>query len=156
MLDAAFPRGALNYWKAQLLGDLSDDAIATIVEAFHACPSPMSHIIIEHLHGAATRVGLSDTACTLRTPGFNVVIASQWRTPDETELGVAWARHAFAAITPYLSRARYVNYLEADAPHPAEVAYGVNLPRLRRIKARWDPDNFFRRNVNILPERSGM
>ena len=27
MLDAAFPKGALNYWKAQFLTDLSDDAI---------------------------------------------------------------------------------------------------------------------------------
>ena len=25
MLDAAFPKGALNYWKAQFLTDLSDD-----------------------------------------------------------------------------------------------------------------------------------
>ena len=27
MLDPAFPKGALNYWKSQFLTDLSDDAI---------------------------------------------------------------------------------------------------------------------------------
>ena len=55
MLDPAFPKGALNYWKAQFLIDLSDEAIRTLVRSFEACPSPMSHIVIEHLHGAATR-----------------------------------------------------------------------------------------------------
>jgi hypothetical protein len=91
------------------------------------------------------------TACTLRTSGFNVVIISQWTSADETERGVAWARDTFSALTPYLAPARYLNYLEADAVDPAAVAYGPNLGRLRELKAKWDPDNFFRHNVNILP-----
>jgi FAD/FMN-containing dehydrogenase len=151
MLDPAFPKGAFNYWKAQFLADLSDEAIRTIVTSFEACPSPMSHIIIEHLHGAASRVPVADTACTLRTTGFNVVIISQWASADETERGIAWARNTFAALTPYLAPMRYVNYLENDAVDPAAVAYGPNLHRLRALKTKWDPDNFFRQNVNILP-----
>jgi hypothetical protein len=151
MLDPAFPKGALNYWKAQLLTDLSDEAIRTLVRSFEACPSPMSHIIIEHLHGAASRVPVESTACTLRTTGFNVVIISQWTSADDTERGVAWARDTFSALTPYLAPTRYVNYLENDAVDPAALAYGPNLRRLRELKTKWDPDNFFRQNVNILP-----
>ena len=151
MLDPAFPKGAFNYWKAQLLTDLSDEAIRTLVESFGACTSPMSHIIIEHLHGAASRVPVASTACTLRTTGFNVVIISQWTSADETERGVAWARDTFAALTPYLAPTRYLNYLENDAVDPAAIAYGPNLTRLRELKTTWDPDNFFRQNVNILP-----
>jgi FAD/FMN-containing dehydrogenase len=151
MLDPAFPKGALNYWKAQFLTDLGDEAIRTIVEAYEACPSPMSHIIIEHLHGAASRVPVASTACTLRTSGFNVVIIAQWTSADETERCVAWARETFAALTPFLAPTRYLNYLEADAVDPVAVAYGTNLERLRAIKAKWDPRNVFRRNVNIPP-----
>jgi hypothetical protein len=44
-----------------------------------------------------------------------------------------------------------VNYLEGDAADAAAVAYGPNLPRLRDLKSKWDPDNFFHHNVNILP-----
>ena len=33
LLDAALPKGALNYWKAHFLTDLSDDVIATLVRA---------------------------------------------------------------------------------------------------------------------------
>jgi FAD/FMN-containing dehydrogenase len=151
MLDPAFPKGARNYWKAQLLSDLSDDAIHSIVRSFEACPSPMSHIIIEHLHGAASRVPMASTACTLRTIGFNVVIISQWSNADDTERGVAWARETFSALTPYLAPMRYVNYLEADTKDAAAVAYGSNLTRLRDLKTKWDPENFFHQNVNVRP-----
>jgi hypothetical protein len=42
LLDAAFPKGALNYWKAQFLTDLSDDAIRVLVDRFSACPDRRS------------------------------------------------------------------------------------------------------------------
>jgi FAD/FMN-containing dehydrogenase len=151
MIDPAFPKGALNYWKAQFLTDLSDDAIRTLIAAFEECPSPMSHIIIEHFHGAASRVPLTATACTMRVTGFNLVIASQWMDPRETERGITWARETFASLTPYLASTRYVNYLEDDAIDAAAVAYGSNLPRLRAIKRKYDPGNFFRHNVNVVP-----
>ena len=152
MIDPAFPRGARNYWKAQLLTDLSDDAIHTLVRSFEACPSPMSHIIIEHLHGAASRVPVASTACALRTTGFNVVIISQWTDANETEQGIAWARETFSSLTPFLAETRYLNYLEGDATEAAAVAYGPNLHRLRDLKTKWDPDNFFHKNVNVLPQ----
>jgi FAD/FMN-containing dehydrogenase len=152
MLDPAFPKDARNYWKAQFLTDLSDEAIRTLIAGFQDCPSPMSHIIIEHFHGAASRVPVTSTACTLRVTGFNVVIASQWMESGETERGIKWARETFASLAPYLAPTRYVNYLEDDAPNSAAVAYGPNLARLRAIKTKYDPENFFRHNVNILPK----
>ena len=32
MIDPAFPKGARNYWKAQFLSDLSDNAIRALIE----------------------------------------------------------------------------------------------------------------------------
>jgi FAD/FMN-containing dehydrogenase len=151
LLDPEFPKGALNYWKAQFLTDLSDDSIRTLVMAFEACPSPMSKVIIEHFHGAASRVPVTSTACALRTTGFNVVVISQWASAADTVRGIAWARNTFAALAPFLAPTRYINYLEDDAVDPATVAYGANLPRLRQIKTKYDPKNFFRQNVNVLP-----
>jgi hypothetical protein len=111
----------------------------------------MSQIIIEHLHGAASRVPMDATACALRTSGFNVVIISQWSEANDTERGIRWARETFSSLSPFLSSTRYVNYLEADATDAAAVAYGSNLARLRDLKTKWDPDNVFHRNVNIPP-----
>src|SRR4030095_7730792 len=38
MLDAAYPKGALNYWKSNFLAELSDDAISVMIDAFGKCP----------------------------------------------------------------------------------------------------------------------
>jgi FAD/FMN-containing dehydrogenase len=62
MLDANYPRGALNYWKSNFLTELSDAAIGTMIECFACCPTIMGQLLIEHIHGAVSRVGVSDTA----------------------------------------------------------------------------------------------
>jgi len=152
LLDGAFPRGALNYWKAQFITDLSDACIATLIEQFERAPSPLCQIVVEHFHGAASRVPVDSTACAMRTTGFNVAIISQWLDPKDNERGIAWARATHAALKPYLAPMRYVNYLEDDAGADAEAAvYGPNFARLRQLKAKYDPDNFFHVNVNIRP-----
>src|SRR5262249_54720008 len=97
LLDASLPKGALNYWKAHFLTDLSDDAIDAIVDAFGRSQSPMSQIVIEHFHGAASRVPVADTACALRITGFNVVIVSQWMDTKENDRHIAWCRDTYKA-----------------------------------------------------------
>jgi len=153
LLDAAFPKGALNYWKAQFLTDLSDASVDALVDSFDACRLPLSQIVIEHFHGAASRVPVADTACALRIEGFNVVIISQWLDPKDTETGTNWCRKTYSSLEPFFGKTRYVNYLEADvAGDPAAIAYGSNYPRLRQLKTKYDPDNFFHTNVNIAPQ----
>jgi FAD/FMN-containing dehydrogenase len=152
MLDAGFPRGALNYWKATFLTELSDTAIDTMIEGFRACPSPMSGLVLEHFHGAVTRVGPTETAFPHRAKAHNLVIAGEWLDPADSARNIAWVRQMFDAMTPHAARARYVNYLAADeAGDPGEGAYGPNLPRLRAIKKRYDPANLFHVNQNIPP-----
>jgi hypothetical protein len=152
LLDAAFPKGALNYWKSQFLTDLTDASIDTLVECFEACQFPMSQIVIEHFHGAASRVPVSDTACAMRIAGFNVVLISQWTDPHDTEKGIGWCRDTYKALQPFFGGTRYLGYLDADeADDPAAMAYGSNYAALRDIKTKYDPENFFHVNVNIRP-----
>lgn len=152
LFDASLPRGALNYWKSQFLTDLSDEAIRVLVEQFEKAPSPMCQIVVEHYHGAASRVPISATACALRVTGFNVVIIAQWSDPKDTERNRSWCRELYAALRPYLSTLRYVNYLDQDeGDDPAAAVYGPNYARLRELKKTYDPDNFFHQNVNIKP-----
>jgi hypothetical protein len=110
----------------------------------------MSQIVIEEFHGASTRVGLSDTACTLRTRGFDVVLISQWTDPRDTDSCTQWCRETYTALKPFLGSARYMNYLAHDESD-AQGVYGPNYPRLQELKRKYDPENFFRTNVNIRP-----
>jgi FAD/FMN-containing dehydrogenase len=152
LLDPSLPKGALNYWKSHFLTELSDACIDTMVETFAACPSPMSQLVLEHFHGAASRVPVADTACAMRITGFNVVIISQWMDPHENQRCIGWCRDMYAALAPYLGSFRYVNYLGDDeAGDPAAIAYGANYARLRDLKTKYDPGNVFHVNVNIRP-----
>jgi hypothetical protein len=152
LFDAALPRGALNYWKSQFLTDLSDEAIRVLADRFESSGSPMSQIVIEHFHGAASRVPMSATACAMRLSGYNVAIISQWMDPRQTDPCIGWCRRTFDALKPFLAETRYVNYLDHDeAGDPAAAAYGANHSRLRELKAKYDPENFFHANVNIRP-----
>jgi FAD/FMN-containing dehydrogenase len=152
ILDDGYPRGALNYWKSSFLTALTDEAIDTMVDCFARCPSPMSHLLIEHLHGAATRVAISDTACPHRTAGYNFLVLCQWSQPADTLRCVQWARETYDAMRPFMSATHYVNYLDGDeAQDAASAAYGPNYQRLQAIKTKYDPMNVFHLNQNIPP-----
>jgi FAD/FMN-containing dehydrogenase len=151
MLDAGFPKGALNYWKSSFVSGLQDDMIDGVVEDFAACPAPLAGIVVEHYHGACARVPVHETAFPHRRTGYNILYASQWLDPDDTERGIAWARNGYQRLSRFAAEGSYVNYLDTDDSAELGRAYGPNLPRLREIKRRYDPDNVFRHNVNISP-----
>jgi FAD/FMN-containing dehydrogenase len=152
MLDAAYPKGALNYWKSSFLSALTDDAIDSIIEVFSGCPTPMGQILIEHFHGAATRVGVSDTAFPHRADGYNLLILTQWLQPEVTGGCTGWTRESYGRLERFVGEGRYVNYLGDDEPgDPMLAAYGPNYKRLQEIKTKYDPTNFFHMNQNIKP-----
>ena len=153
ILDGAFPKGALNYWKSHFMETLTDAAIDTLIERFAACPTPMGQLMLEHFHGAATRVPVTETAYALRAEGYNTLIVSEWTDPAQTDACIAWGRETYTAIQPHVGAKRYINYLSEDDMADAALAavYGPNLARLRAIKKQYDPENVFRLNLNIPP-----
>ena len=152
MLDAGYPAGALNYWKSAFLSGLSDEAIRTMIDCFARCPTPMGQLLLEHFHGAVTRVGVTDTAFPHRTAGYNLLVLSQWADPKDNTACTAWGRDSYAAMQSFMGGGRYVNYLGDDEQGDVvAAAYGPNYRRLAAVKAQYDPNNFFRMNQNIRP-----
>lgn len=152
LLDDAFPRGALNYWKSSFLRDLDDGYIEAAIDAYSTVPSPMSAILLEHFHGAVTRVPVAAAAVPHREEGFNLLIPAVWTDPAATEENVAWARSTYDSVRPYLADRRWLNYLDDDDSADAvRAAYGPNYDRLVEVKRRYDPENVFRLNHNIDP-----
>ena len=150
MLDGGFPKGALNYWKSSFLTTLSDAAIEAMVAAFRECPSPMGAVLLEHFHGAVTRVPVAETAFPHRAAGYNLLIIAQWLDPTQSDVCIAWARKTYAAMQPFMAPGRYVNYLGDDeAAESVAAAYGSTYARLRRVKKQYDPENVFHLNQNI-------
>jgi FAD/FMN-containing dehydrogenase len=102
-------------------------------------------------NGVVARIPMTATAYPLRGRGLSSLIAAEWDKPEARARAERWVRETGAALRPWARRA-YVNYLPPSTPDRIREIYGVNYPRLARIKAQYDPSNLFRENENIRPE----
>jgi FAD/FMN-containing dehydrogenase len=63
---------------------------------------------------------------------------------------VSWVQRLFEVLRPHASGA-YINVLNDDEGERVMAAYGAQYSRLTALKKKYDPDNLFRLNPNILP-----
>jgi hypothetical protein len=152
LLDAAFPDGNQNYWKSTFLHELSDDAIAVLVEHANRATSPLTGVTIEFYGGAAGRVGVSESAFAQRQAQYDLVIVAQWVDPGESQRHIGWARGLADSMRPFSSGAYFLNFLGEEGEDTIKAAYGPNYDRLMAVKKKYDPKNFFCLNQNIKPQ----
>jgi FAD/FMN-containing dehydrogenase len=149
----SYPPGLHNYWKGNFLAELTDAAIDVLVEQFAKAPSPQTAMGIEHLGGAVARVAPDATAFSERDARYSLLITPAWADPAETDRCIAWGRETWARIQPHAKESVYVNYVGLGEEDRVRAVYGANYARLAAVKARYDPDNLFRANHNIVPAR---
>ena len=149
--DPLLTAGARNYWKSHDFDDLSEGAIAAMIRAARALPSPECEVFIAHLGGAMARVAPDATAWPHRKAHFVMNAHARWREQAQDSTCIAWARGLSEAAAPFASGGVYVNFMPEDEQTRVESAYGANYRRLAEIKRRYDPENQFRMNQNIPP-----
>ena len=110
-VDGLFPRGLFGYWKSAFFSELSDAAIAVLVDAYERAPTDLCALVIEDSRARPTRVDPTATAYPHRQPGHNLLLISQWTDPADSDAGIAWARTTFEALTPHMADRAYTNYL---------------------------------------------
>ena len=149
-----FPDGLHNAWRSHFIAGLDDATIAALADFAGRAPGTDFYFVLEHLGGKMAAPAPAATAFPHRGAAFGVAIAINWRPKASPARLLELADGLHAALAP-ASVGVYANYLGAGASF-AEVAaaYGPNLPRLRALKRRYDPDNVFRSNVNIPPTDS--
>ena len=104
------------------------------------------------LGGAFARVGPDETAFGHRDSRFLFNVVSMWEDPATDDANIGWARGFHAALEPFATDGVYVNFLSDEGDDRVRAAYGPKkYARLASIKAKYDPDNFFRLNQNIKP-----
>ncbi len=150
ILDAAAPTGIRRYWKSGYFTDLSDELLDIVLKYVATRPSPMSPVLFLHIRGAAARTPTEATAFGNRRDQWDSDIISQWLDVTDDEKNITWTRNFWKEIEP-LTNGVYVNHLGGDDDPRIANAYGPNFERLKAIKKKYDPDNFFRMNNNIKP-----
>jgi hypothetical protein len=151
MLDFTAPAGRHYYFKCPFLRELTDGAIRTIVDYAENLPTEHCQIILEHMHGAASRVPASETAFCLRRVHYSVNIVPAWEDPADAQRCIEWARGLATLLEPFGASDAYVNYLGDEGASAVRASYGPNYERLVELKRKFDGQNFFCFNQNIAP-----
>jgi FAD/FMN-containing dehydrogenase len=139
--------GLSHYIKSGLVQELSTEVIEAIADDFPEMPG--SYIFFQHLGGAVAQVGPQDTAFSHRQALFNIGMAASFKDPAEYPAYRKAIRKHWARLEPH-TMGFYTNLMEKDQQR-TEDNFTINLARLQRTKAAYDPDNFFRLNANITP-----
>jgi FAD/FMN-containing dehydrogenase len=149
LADSGPPAGFPSTARGAFLADLPDNVIEGITSLAADVP-PAAEFEMNHLHGAVSRVPLEATAFPLRHPGFDCFAIAGWPVPGLHEAAVSWVQRLFEVLRPHASGA-YINVLNDDEGERVMAAYGAQYSRLTALKKKYDPDNLFRLNPNILP-----
>ena len=106
-----------------------------------------------HHGGAMTRVGEAETSYSGRDAPFLVTAEANWTDPAQNDEAIAWAREVWDAMERYSTGNVYLNFpgLGEEQDDLARAGYGANYERLAKLKAKYDPDNLLRMNINIPP-----
>jgi FAD/FMN-containing dehydrogenase len=150
--DPLYPSGLQWYWKADHMGDLSDEAIAANAEHGARLPTMLSGMHLYPIDGAVHRMAKDATAWPNRGSRYAQVIVGVDPDPANADTIRTWAREYWEAVHPHAAGGAYVNFLmPEDGAERIREVYGENYDRLVEIKRRYDPDNLFRVNHNIVP-----
>jgi len=151
MFDGLYPPGLQWYWKADFVKKISDEAIALHIKHGSELPTLHSTMHLYPVNGAAHKPG-SDTPWSHRDAVWSEVIVGVDPDPANNERITAWAKNYWEALHPYGAGGGYVNFMmDSEGEERIRATYHTSYDKLARIKAKYDPDNFFRVNQNIRP-----
>jgi FAD/FMN-containing dehydrogenase len=154
LLDEANAWGLFSYEKGLYVEELSDQAIAAIVEHSQRKGSPLSQVLFYRLDRAYSAVGEDDTAFGGgRSPRFAVFIVGMASEKEPFAAERDWARSFWEALRPHATGlGSYVNGMAEYEEDRVRAAYGAaKYERLAQIKSEYDHDNVFCQNANIKP-----
>jgi hypothetical protein len=131
---------------------LPDGAIDLITEHAKGLEqSPLSGLLVEYYGGAGGRKPIDENAFAQREPDYCIGFMPQWTDAKQDDQHIAWARKASDAIQPFATGGYLLNYLADGEQDAVKAAFGKNYERLRELKRKFDPSNFFSVNQNIQP-----
>ena len=146
------PRRRLKYKSRFLPATVDAKACSSLVEAMAADWEADIWLTMEQLGGA---IDIPDPQATAfvhrRGPGFIAELGAT--LPDEGDDGAVLGAidRVYRALGHMAVPGAYVNYPDLDLEDWQHAYWGANLPRLARIKRRYDPENLFRHAQSVEP-----
>lgn len=126
---------------------LRDVMLAAIAEANLPL---VQAVVLTHGGGAYARVKPKATAFAQRNADHNVFLFTRWDDPAMSGPVSEWTRDTWKKVEPH-TRGFYVNEYNPEDAARVQGTYEQNYWRLVEIKDRYDTNNLFRMNANIVP-----
>ncbi|MEJ2852390.1 MULTISPECIES: FAD-dependent oxidoreductase [unclassified Saccharothrix] len=132
--------------------------------------NPDTMLVLFSSGGRVNAVAPDATANAQRRSTYKMCFQTFWERPEDDEFYLGWLRglysEFFAAtggvpVPDTQADGCYINYPDNDMADPAHNRSGVsweelyfkgNLPRLREVKRRYDPTDYFRHSMSIAPK----
>jgi len=149
--DGLYGPGDQWYWRADFVSELPDESIELNAEWGEKMPTWKSTMHLYPIDGAAARVGSDETAWAYRGSRWSQVMAGVDPDPANAELVRDWSSGYWEALHPYSDGGAYVNMMMDEGDERVRASYGGHYERLAQIKSKYDPDNFFHVNQNVIP-----
>jgi FAD/FMN-containing dehydrogenase len=145
------PPGYRNYWTAEHLTDLPDDAIEAIAARSEELPPGPAQLFIVGWGGAVARVSKAASPLAGREATFVVHPFALWEDAADDERMIEWARAFRHDLRAFATGDVYLNFIGDEGDARVRAGYGRSYERLARVKANWDPENVFRASGNVAP-----
>ena len=146
------PPGFRNYWTAENVVDLPEDAIDRLVERACELPAGPSQLFIVAWGGAVERIGPDHSPLAGREARFIVHPLLLWEDPADDERCRALGRAFRTDMQPWSVGATYPNFLGEEGGTRMSAAFGTSTERLAAVQTEWDPHGTFRTHQRL---RSG-
>ena len=153
LFDPLLPPGLQWYWSPDFVNELSDQAIKEHVRYGSEMPTALSTMHLYPINGAASKVGKNDTAWAYRDANWAMIIAGIDPDPANKDIITNWAKEYWKALHPYSAGGAYVNFMMDEGQDRVKASYKDNYDKLVTVKNKYDPDNLFRVNQNIVPAK---
>jgi FAD/FMN-containing dehydrogenase len=152
LLDPGNPPGLYNYWKAELVDELTDELIDLSVAHSEKQGHSHSLMFFQPLGGQIARIPDDANAITARHAGWTLHCIGEWETPAETDEEVAWVKAWGPMIEPFKIAGAPMTFSADTGDERVQATYGAEkYARLVALKDKYDPQNLFRLNQNIKP-----
>jgi FAD/FMN-containing dehydrogenase len=152
LLDAGNPPGLYNYWKAELVDELTDELIELSVAHGEKMGRSHSLMFFQPLGGKIARTPVETNAITARHAGWTCHCIGEWETPAETDAELAWVKAWGPMIEPFKIAGAPLTFRADTGDEHVRSSFGEDkYARLVALKDKYDPENLFRLNQNIKP-----
>ncbi|WP_327120044.1 FAD-binding oxidoreductase [Streptomyces sp. NBC_01341] len=150
MLDD--PPGLRNYWSAEYLNGLPDEAVAAYCAGAATLPVPSNSQHVLFPMGGAVARGAADYPLPWRSSPWAVHPFGVWESEADDERARQWVRRVRGSMMPWAGGAVYLNFIGREGQERVVAGFGERAyERLAAVKAHYDPDNVFRLNHNVKP-----